>query len=67
MRVGIIAAMLCMLASSPLAAQTSWKAQRCHRLATSSEPAGPVTVIDDVVLDDVTDVAEPIWKRIVLK
>lgn len=49
----------------PLAAQTSWKAQRCHRLATASEPAVPVAVIDDVVLDGVTDVAEPIWKRIV--
>lgn len=49
----------------PLAAQTSWKAQRCHRLATASEPAVPVAVIDDLVLDGVTDVAEPIWKHIV--
>jgi outer membrane protein assembly factor BamA len=65
MRVGLIAAIFFMFTSSPLAAQTSWKAQRCRRLATSAEPAGPVAVIDDVVLDGATDVAEPIWKRIV--
>lgn len=51
--------------SCPIIAQTSWKAEHCHLLATESEPVGPKVVIDDVVLDGTTDVAEPVWKSIV--
>ena len=46
-------------------AQTSWKAEHCHNIATASEPAGQKVVIDDVVLDGTTDVAEAVWKQIV--
>ena len=49
----------------PMSAQTSWKAEHCHLLATASEPAGPTVVVDDVVLDGATDVSEAVWNRIV--
>jgi len=34
----------------PMFAQTSWKAQHCHALATESDPRGPKVVVDDLVL-----------------
>jgi len=51
----------------PTFAQTSWKAQHCRDIATPSEPTGPKVVIDDVVLDGATDVAESVWNRIVVE
>jgi len=49
----------------PIFAQTSWKAEHCRILATESEPSGPKAVIDDLVLDGSTDVAETVWNQIV--
>jgi len=46
-------------------AQTSWKSEHCQRLATASDPQGLEVVVDDLVLDGTTDVAEPVWKEIV--
>lgn len=59
----IFGALIC----SPTFAQTTWKAEHCQSLATESEPAGPKVVIDDVVLDGTTDVAESVWKTVVFE
>ena len=47
----------------PVSAQTSWKAEHCQLLARASEPEGPKVIIDDIVLDSPTDVAEPVWNQ----
>jgi outer membrane protein assembly factor BamA len=49
----------------PMLAQTSWKSEHCQLLATASDPRGPQVVVDDVVSDGATDVAESIWDGIV--
>jgi outer membrane protein assembly factor BamA len=46
-------------------AQTSWKSEHCQLLATATDPRGPQVVVDNVVLDGTTDVAESIWNGIV--
>jgi outer membrane protein assembly factor BamA len=46
-------------------AQTSWKFEHCQLLATASDPQGPQVVVDDLVLDGTTDVAESVWNGIV--
>lgn len=64
LRIGL--AGICSIPTSyPMFAQTSWKAEHCHLLATASDPQGPKVVVDDLVLDGTTDVAEAVWKRIV--
>lgn len=57
----IFGALIC----SPIFAQTTWKAEHCHLLATKSEPVGPKILIDDIVLDGTTDVADSVWKSVV--
>src|SRR6267142_2245155 len=64
LRVGL-AAIFSIATCCPVFAQTSWKAQHCHLLATESDPRGPKVVVDDLVLDGTTDVAEAVWNRIV--
>lgn len=64
LRVGLVA-IFSIATCCPMFAQTSWKAQHCQGLATESEPRAPKVVVDDVVLDGTTDVAEAVWNRIV--
>ncbi|HXA55861.1 MAG TPA: POTRA domain-containing protein [Candidatus Acidoferrum sp.] len=49
----------------PTSAQTSWKAEHCRLLATSSGSAGPKVIVDDLVLDRPTDVTEEVWNAVV--
>src|SRR6266576_1966286 len=51
----------------PMFAQTSWKSEHCQLLATASDPRGLRVVVDDLVLDGTTDVAESVWNSIVFE
>jgi outer membrane protein assembly factor BamA len=64
LRVGL-AALFCIYVCCPMFAQTSWKSEHCQLLATASDPQGPQVVVDDLVLDGTTDVAESVWNGIV--
>ena len=59
------AAIFSIYVCGPIFAQTSWKSEHCQLLATTSDPRGPHVVVDDLMLDGTTDVAESVWNGIV--